>query len=67
MRVLNKKLWPYQITLPRLISPENSSCDERYVWLRENIQYQDWYVTYTPTFCFKKEVDYLLFVLRWGA
>lgn len=69
MRILNKKIWPYQITLPRLINPGLLTWDERTDWLRDNLSKNDWYILGSsthPQYYFKQEKDYLMFVLRWS-
>lgn len=67
MRVLNKKIWPYQITLPANLI---GNVDLRERWLAENMYEgypKRWHITgYKPlTYCFSDEQDYLIFILRW--
>lgn len=64
MRILNKSIWPYQITLKSVVS-ENR--DPRLDWLSEKIPKERWYLVGPNRYCFKKEQDAIMFSLRWGS
>lgn len=71
MRVLNKRYWPYQMSIKdshRLHPDELAKVvDERKRWCRENIDSTDWY-NFGPVnsiFAFKDADTVLAFKLRW--
>ena len=66
MRVMNKKIWPYQVTLPPCTIEVWS---ERKNWMGENLYHggyyePKWYIN-GDTYCFQDEHEYTLFILRW--
>jgi hypothetical protein len=70
MRVLNKAVWPHQVTLDPTFLPdeEYGVYDVRERWLRENM-YENypnrWHIVgYKPlTYCFSDSNDYMMFLL----
>lgn len=67
MRVLNKKYWPYQITLDKRVRYITDS-DPRERWCYENFKSANWNcLGYDPkTFAFKRQEDAVLFALKWS-
>jgi hypothetical protein len=68
MRVLNKKIWPYQVKINK--HPDrNYVTDEnpQEIWCRKNLKSKNWYsFGYTDvTFVFKRHEDAVLFSLHW--
>ncbi len=61
MRVLNKKLWPYQFKM----SVEHMEANaDRIIWLQENLPKDDWrFNENNSTYCFAKNEDAVLFKL----
>lgn len=68
MRVLNKKYWPYQITLDSKDVKYITDKDHRERWCYENFKSRNWncYGWYPKTFAFKREEDAVLFALKWS-
>lgn len=67
MRVMNKRMWPYQVRV------QKGNSDDIYKWCEEKLykgNYQDpltWYYNAsTSTWCFKRGKDYTMFCLRWS-
>ncbi len=61
MRVLNKRLWPYQFNLPVKDMHTN---DDRIIWLQENLNKEVWRFNETNSmFCFANKDDAVLFKL----
>ncbi len=66
MRVMNKKIWPYQI---KLDNGDTEVFANRLRWLKENLYHggyyePKWYVN-GDTYCFQDEKEYLHFLLVW--
>lgn len=59
-RKMNKKIWPYQITVKHL-----DESNESIVWLRKKFDKHQWYQNGTCV-CFKDEKEYLMFCLKWS-
>lgn len=64
MRVLNKRLWPYQFKM----SVEHMEANaDRIEWLRENLIKDEWrFNEDNSTYCFAKDEDAVLFKLTWS-
>jgi hypothetical protein len=62
MRVLNKRLWPYQVAVD---TGDIDVWSERREWLKVNVRIQDFYIN-ESTYCFKNKYDCLMFTLRWA-
>jgi hypothetical protein len=61
MRVLNKRLWPYQFKMDVEHMEAN---DDRIIWLKDNLPKDDWRFNETnSTYCFAKNEDAVLFKL----
>jgi hypothetical protein len=60
MRIMNKAIWPFQVTIP---FDDNEQSDSMYNWCKE--KYQCWYLN-GNTFCFQDEKEFLMFCLRWS-
>jgi len=65
MRHLNRKIWPYHVTLPLA-----GQAAQRERWLSSNTGTwsKDWYGVHyqTSVYYFKREEDMTLFLLRWA-
>lgn len=61
MRVLNKRLWPYQFKM----AVENMEAnDDRIIWLKDNLLRDAWrFNENNSTYCFAKDEDAVLFKL----
>lgn len=66
MRVLNKKIWQHTIKMPRQMNQDLDSFDKKYDWLMENLSSDSWYIVNGDTYYFKKEEEFLFFLLRWS-
>ena len=66
MRKLNKKIWPYSVTLTP--TEWELGSDKRELWLYENINKDNFYIVGVtkPTFYFKREKDMTWFLLNCG-
>jgi len=62
MRVMNKKIWPLQVTLPPC---EIGVWGQRKNWLSKNVNLQNFYIN-GDTYCFKNNQDMFLFTLTWA-
>jgi hypothetical protein len=61
MRILNKRLWPYQFTLP---VKDMHATDDRIIWLKNNMPKESWRYNETNSmFCFADKDDAMLFKL----
>ena len=68
-RVMNKAIWPYQVTMKDL----GENVDPRRKWMGEHLYHgghyePNWYVLEgfrEHTYCFKDEKEYLHFLLVW--
>ena len=66
MRVTNKSIWPYQITMPPC---DIETWQKRKNWMGENLYHgghyePKWYIN-GDTYCFQDEKEYLYFRLVW--
>lgn len=61
MRVLNKRFWPVQLSLPVKDMYTN---DDRIIWLRQNLPANAWrFNEHNSTFCFANKDDAVMFKL----
>ena len=61
MRVINKRLWPYQF---KMSEEYTEIYVDRIAWLKENLVKDDWrFNENNSTYCFAKEEDAVLFRL----
>ena len=61
MRVLNKRLWPYQFKMPVEHMEANT---DRIIWLKENLHKDSWrFNENNSMYCFSKNEDAVLFKL----
>jgi hypothetical protein len=63
-RVMNKAIWPHQVTMEYL----DEDPDPRQDWLEEKLPKKNWYIKdgmYEGTYCFKDEKEFLHFLLIW--
>ena len=64
-RVMNKSIWPHQVT----IDCDIDGMKNRIEWLKDNLYHggyyePNWFIN-NRTFCFKDEKEYLHFLLVW--
>lgn len=66
MRIMNKKLWPFQTQVRK------GASDDIYIWCQQYLYHgghyePNWYYNSdTNTWCFKDKKEYLMFLLKWS-
>jgi len=61
MRILNKRIWPYQF---KMAVEHMEANNDRIIWLKENLPTDDWrFNENNSTYCFAKDEDAVLFKL----